>query len=294
MDKKNKLFFVVIGAQKCATTWIYDCLKEHPGINIRNSKNEDIYFGSKWMQQNGSEDYFKLFNQNKSEPKGCVSVEYIEDRSVVSLLCTHNADLRIIVSLRRPEQRAISAYQWYVRKATIPNINLNEGLKKALDHYYQKENTEYSTAYTNIIERGFYAERLKYWFETFPAHQIYIQFFDEVQQNPRQAIADIFKFLALDDTFVPTNVSTKPKKNTGFSPLILLQRKFPNSTIVGKLVDKSNQLFFSKKIVKMEDSVADEIVNELNKIYEDSLQELYCLLAEYQPLTLQKLKTLWK
>ncbi len=293
MDNKNKLSFVVIGAQKCATTWLYDCLKEHPGLNVRNSKNEDIYFGSKWMQENGSVQYFAQFNQNKTTPKGCVSVEYIEDSTTVASLHKHNADLKIIVSLRRPEQRAISAYQWYVRKATIPNINLNQGLIKVLEHFNKKEKNEYTAAYNNIIERGFYVKRLIHWFEIFPAHQIYIQFFDEVQLNPKQAIVDIFKFLELDEKFTPVNVSAKPKKNTGFSPLILLQRKFPNSTIIGKIVDKSNQLFFSKNAVKPELTIGDETINDLKNIYEKSVEDLGSLLATYQPLTNQKLKTLW-
>lgn len=294
MDNKNKLSFVVIGAQKCATTWLYDCLKEHPEINIRNSKNEDIYFGSTWMQQHGIDQYFNQFNQNKTEPKGCVSVEYIEDKSVVSSLFKHNADLKIVVSLRIPEQRAVSAYQWYVRKATIPNINLNQGLSNVILHFNQKEKNEYTPAYTNIIDRGFYADRLAHWFDIFPAKQIYIQFFDEVQQHPKKAIADIYKFLEIDETFIPINVSAKPKKNTGFSPLILLQRKFSQSKIIGKIVDKSNQFFFSKQTIKIEQLVEERIVKELQDIYQKSIEDLHTLLAKYQPLTNQKLKTLWK
>lgn len=294
MNKSDKLDFVVIGAQKCATTWLYDCLKDHPELNLRNSKNEDIYYGSNWMKTNGIEKYFKLFKLDSIHPKGCVSVEYIEDYNSADLLYQQNPTIKIIASLRRPELRAISAYQWYVRKALIPNLSLNEGMNQVLLHYQGKIQNEYSSAYKNIIERGLYAQRLKQWFTKFPQEQIKIQFFDEVQQNPRLAIADIFQFLGINAEFVPPNVSTQPKKNTGFSFLVKLQRKFPHSTLIGKIVDKSNQLFFKNKQILIQEKVADYINLKLTEIYQQPLDELTNLLAFYQPESHQKMIKYWK
>ena len=54
---KNKLpSFFLAGAQKCATTWLYECLKEHPEIyvpkqNITNFFNINYYKGFGWYQK---------------------------------------------------------------------------------------------------------------------------------------------------------------------------------------------------------------------------------------------------
>lgn len=294
MSEKNKLDFVVVGAQKCATTWLYDCLKDHPELNLRISKNEDIYYGSNWMKTNGVDKYFKQFNSRNHCRKGCVSVEYIEDKNAADTLYGHNPNIKIIVSLRKPELRALSAYQWYVRKAIIPDLPLNEGLYKMLCYYRGAIHDENSSAYINIIDRGLYAQKLKHWFEIFTTQQIKIQFFDEVQQNPRQAIADIFQFLETDPHFVPAGVATQPKKNTGISPLIKLQRRFAGSTVVGKIVDKSNQLLTKNKNSSAGDQIDQDILSQLREVFAASSEELKGLFKKYQPESLKKMETYWK
>src|ERR1700759_3290419 len=98
MVEQHKLDFVVIGSQKCASTWIYDCLKNHPQLNLRNSKNEDAYYGGSMYRQKGGDNwYFSQFRKN-AKPKGCVSVEYIEDAAAPSLLHALNSNIKIIVS----------------------------------------------------------------------------------------------------------------------------------------------------------------------------------------------------
>lgn len=296
MEKKAKLDFIVIGAQKCATTWIYDCLKDHPQLNLRDSKNEDAYYGGSLYKKNfGDEWYFAQFKSNDTKKlNGCVSVEYIEDKSIPAVLHNHNPKINLIASLRNPTDRAVSAYQWYIRKAFIPNLPLQEGMQQVIRHYRNEIVDTYSPAYKNIIERGFYFERLKAFLEIFPAKQLKISLFDEVKDNPLGAIRSLLSFLNVEDSFIPPNINTIPKKNTGFKPLIKLQRVFPTSRIVGKMVDVSNQFLFKTTTAKIPSERLDQTIMEnLKSIYKPSLEQLKCLLESVEPSASKTIAKKW-
>lgn len=294
--KNMKLDFAVIGSQKCATTWIYDCLKDHPQINVRDSKNEDAYYGGSMYERNGGDIwYFSQFK--KDEPKkinGCVSVEYIEDEKAAYKLHSHNPSIKLIASLRNPADRAVSAYQWYVRKLHLPNLPLEQGMQEVIDHYYNKTSNQYSPFYKDVIERGFYDRRLKKILQIIPEKQLKISLFDEVKENPLNAFRSLLLFLDVQSDFIPPNVNTIPKKNMGIDPLIKLQRVFPTSKVVARIVDLSNQMLFKKTMLKDASVNLDkEIMAKLNYIYMPSVEQLYKLFEERNISASKAIKNSW-
>lgn len=295
-QNNNSLDFAVIGAQKCATTWIYDCLKDHPQLSLRDSKNEDAYYGGQMYKEHGGDEWYFAQFKNISPQKlnGCVSVEYIEDLSSPEKLYNHNHKMKLIASLRNPGDRAVSAYQWYVRKAYIPNLPLNEGMQEVLKHYKNEKVNEYSPMYKNIVKRGFYYERLKSFLDTFPGSQLKISLFDDVKENPLHAFQSLLSFLNVQTSFIPPNINKIPKKNTGFAPLVSLQRVFPTSKVVGKMVDVSNQLLYKIRGSKAPSEKVDKVLaEELKLIYEPSIKELYGLLTEIDPVTAKTVEKKW-
>jgi hypothetical protein len=294
MDNKEKLGFAVIGAQKCATTWIYDCLKDHPMLNLRNSKNEDYYYGGPYFMGNGKDDwYFRQFKKNQ-HLKGCVSVDYIEDVTIPDILYAHNSSIRLIVSLRNPAERAISAYQWYVRKGFLPNQRLNEGLLDLLLHYNGEVKSEFSDMYLNIIERGFYYKKLKSFLVKFPVEQIKVVFYDDIKSAPLPTLQKIMAFLKIKDNFIPPNIDTIPKKNTGIEPLIKLERQFPDSRIVRKLVDVGNQLLYKKISINTPfEKLNMGLMNELNLLYKKSNEDLVLMMNDFNSESSRVIQKNW-
>lgn len=292
----NQLDFAVLGVQKSATTWIYDCLKDHPQLNMRNSKNEDSYYGGKLYLANGGDSWY--FNQFKQKAngglKGCISVEYIEDKNSAETLFRHNPEIRLIVSLRNPTDRAISAYQWYVRKALIPDLPIEQGIKEAIKKYKYDAANSTTSKYGNIIERGFYAKKLQPFMNKFSKEQINIILFESVKTNSLQIIQSIMSFLKVDSGFIPPNINTIPKKNIGFVPLIKLQRQFPKFKAVNKIVDVSNQLLFKKNPERNYSVKVDqEIIYELNKLYKPSLDALETILEKINPSLKNTMREYW-
>ena len=48
----KKLDFLVIGSQKCATSWLFYCLQEHYELLLPTKKNEKEYIGGDIYFQN--------------------------------------------------------------------------------------------------------------------------------------------------------------------------------------------------------------------------------------------------
>lgn len=295
MEKKLKLDFAVIGSQKCATTWIYDCLKDHPQLNLRSTKDEAAYYGGLAYHERGGEEwYFSQFNNDEGKLKGCVSVDYIEDKASPEILYKLNPSIKLIASFRNPSDRAISAYQWYVRKALIPNLSLEEGMRQVMRHYKNEISDSYSPMYKNIIERGFYYSRLEGFLQVFPATQLKVSLFDEVKDNPLNAFQSLLSFLEVDNSFIPPNINTIPKKNIGFGPLIKLQRIFPTSMIVGKMVDVGNQVLYkTTKQKAVSEELDKDMIENLKAIYKPSLEELYKLLVKIEPTAAKMIQKKW-
>ena len=77
----RRLDFLVIGAQKCATSWLYYCLKDHPELYLPAKKREIQYLGGRLFHEKGVDWYFSLFQgAHRNQKIGDVSVEYIFDQ----------------------------------------------------------------------------------------------------------------------------------------------------------------------------------------------------------------------
>lgn len=273
----KKLDFVVIGVQKCATTWLYDCLFEHPELDLRNEKTEIGYYGGDQFKINGEEYYFNKFKNNGNK-KGCVSVEYIEDANIPKILFEHNPDIKIIVSLRDPIDRIVSAYNWYLRKAAIPELALNDGLQIAVDSYFSGSDS--GSKYFDLIQRGFYFDHINRFLDYFSLNNIMFVLYDEIKNDPKKTIIDIESFLQIS-SFIPNNINSKPKLTGNSSFLIRFQRVFSSSKVVGKFVDILNQkLSSSANSPSSKSKIEPHIIKNLQNIYNDKNLELFKILKD--------------
>lgn len=156
--------FIVIGEQKCGTGWIRDRLMEHPSVFM--APNEINFFNRKDLFGRGIDFYAENF---KGATQACIgekSPEYfwlnsglsIYNQDIFTLIQDTVPEAKIILALRSPVTRAISALQHHanyrgrrihpgiLRKHTVSEILLSE---------------QFELGPLGILERGFYSERLK-------------------------------------------------------------------------------------------------------------------------------------
>ena len=114
--------FLGIGAQKCATTFIAECLKSHPEI-FMSSPKELHFFGHDKFEL-GLDHYLKFFKKGEQKIVGEFSPSYLTKAPPMEI---YNAlgRIKIVIALRDPIKRFISHYMQLIRKGELKNIKVD-------------------------------------------------------------------------------------------------------------------------------------------------------------------------
>lgn len=227
--------FLIIGVQKAGTTSIYNYLKQHPEIYMSPVK-ETNFLAKDWdamppeemaeSQINTLEKYVQLFAGVKDEIAiGEVSPNYLlHYQASCRNIVRYVPDVKMIAILRDPAERAYSDYIMRVRDAREPRSLL--------------EQIKYSSHKSDVLLKGFYYTPLKYYLDQFGWEKIKIYLYEDLCQDPITMMQDIYRFLGVDDTFLP---DTSKKAQVGAVPKVkfwndLLQQRNPLRLTVGLLL----------------------------------------------------------
>jgi len=223
---KHNLDFLVIGVQKSATTWLYNCLKEHPELHLSAKKREVEYIGGDLYEAKGVDWYFSLLQGAKDYQKvGDVSVEYIFDPRSPERTHHYVPNVKLIISLRNPIDRAISAYYWQLRKGILPNLSVENGLRMALEENCQNPSTR--KYYDELLARGFYDTQLQRYLQYVKIEQMMFILYEYIENQPQAVLQKIYKFLGVNPDYTPVSMKQEPKRNTYLPFLVALERMAP-------------------------------------------------------------------
>lgn len=219
--------FLIIGTQKGGTTWLHENLKRHPQIFLPNGKKELEFFSyyHKKIADHGLGDYLKHFNQfenliSSKKPKaiGEATPSYFWSinpqrqwskppnkyfnrhipQSVYDLL---GAKVKLIICLRNPVHRAISAYFHHIKRDRID---------------YRTQSILDVGHLHGIIDMGFYAQHLNAWLSRFNLRNFKVLIYEkDIKQNKQQTIIDICEFLRIDHQLFPTAANLNQYHNQG-------------------------------------------------------------------------------
>ena len=182
MESQIKPDFIGIGAQKCASTWVYRILEDHPEVGVSQPK-EVNYFS--YYYDRGRQWYLKHFTE-QSIPKiiGEFSTSYLCDPRAPSRAFSYNPGLRIILTLRDPIERAFSnhLHEIRIKQYTGPDFSFEAGLNN---------NPMY-------LEQSRYATHLKKWMDYFSEERIIVLLQEEIKQDPLREANRLYRFLEID------------------------------------------------------------------------------------------------
>lgn len=205
--------FLVIGEQKCGTTSIYKYLVQHP--QIAPSLEKELRFfdrqfnrGRFWYQASFP---FQLYSQYVRKRHGYnlitgdASPNYLCHPRVPQRVKTTLSDIKFIVLLRNPVERAYSHYNMSVRhkKETLSFAealdNEEERLGGKIGQVRQGDDFEsyYQFLHYAYKSRGIYALHLQQWFELFSRERFFIINSADFQTDPAKTLAQTFDFLGL-------------------------------------------------------------------------------------------------
>ncbi len=190
--------FIGIGAQKCASSWLYEILRDHPEVCL--SPEKEVNFFS-YNFDRGYQWYERHFPSNLSENKisGEISPSYFHNPSVPEYAKNYNAELKIIALLRHPVKRAISNHKHDIRTGNLQgeNLSFEAGIKN---------NPSY-------IDQGLYSTHLKRWLNYFPKDQVKIILVDDIEENPEKVVREVYEFLSVNTEHVPAALFKKSNES---------------------------------------------------------------------------------
>lgn len=276
--------FIGIGAEKSGTTWLGQCLSEHPEICF--AKNREVYFfndvdphylshtntkylrGTDWYKSQ-----YRYCSNNKQ--RGEWTITYICTEETAKRIKKLFPKVKLIVCLRNPVDRALSQYLHEIRLGLIKKGTPFEEVIESRPDY---------------IEKGYYAKQLKNYYKYFKKTQLLVLVYEKVKKNPNVNIQKIYDFLELkDNKFVPPSINKKvniarkavfPRLNgfmirteyflraNGFDFLLSFFEEVGLRKMALRVRDLNNKHY--EKYSKMD----DDIQKKLHNIYKDDIEEL--------------------
>ena len=143
--------FVIIGGQRCGTTWLHRAIAEHPEVFVADPK--ELHFFDNHYERGLGWYYGRFTPSNGHKAWGEATPAYLHRPECDTRLHAAAPDARLVAILRHPVDRAYSAYQ-LMRNTLSAGMSFEEALG----------------ASPELIERGLYADHLERWFEIGRAH----------------------------------------------------------------------------------------------------------------------------
>ena len=243
--------FIGIGAQKSGTTWLYINVKQHPQIwlppvkelnyfgknsskhflpNVLNhllignredrlrsykfinlictslKKRQNILWFYRYLLLPRSDKWYaSLFTPKERQITGEISPFYsIVNKEIVAKIYGLMPKLKIIYLIRNPIERTWSQ----ANRTLLQRVHKRQHAKdKNIQLIMDKKETH---------QRSNYFETLYNWESFYPKHQIFIGFFEQLCQQPRQLLLDIYKFLGIDtsDKYISDSINQKRNKSS--------------------------------------------------------------------------------
>jgi hypothetical protein len=189
--------FIIVGGQRCGTTWLYNALEAHPDIEMAKPvKPEPKYFLQELVT---SKEYFKkFFSDSDNKVFGEKSTSYYENFDVPKRIKDTLPDSKILIITRNPIDRAISNYffstQFGLEDRTIEDVFVNNIPTPILTVPTSVNPFDY-------INRGFYSGYIKNYINIFGENKVKVLSFESIIANSHD-YTNLLKFLNVDSSFI--------------------------------------------------------------------------------------------
>jgi hypothetical protein len=197
---------LIIGAQRCGTTYLHSLLDPHPEITMtRPARPEPKVFLSAELAARGRDWYeATYFAHARSETLlGEKSTSYLEHPEAADRAASMLGVAEIIVMLRDPVARAVSNWQFSSENG-LEERSLERALADNLRGARDWDRAVSSVSPFAYLERGRYADYLDPWYARFPG-TVHVRFFEELTSDEVE-LASLYKDLGVDPSFRPDNL----------------------------------------------------------------------------------------
>lgn len=199
--------FMVVGAQKAGTTWLFECLNEHPEIFVPEMKEVHFFCPPERCRHSrrsqGEEWYLGLFPDDaRYKAVGEMTTDYMY-YGAADDLCRLNPEMKIVFMLRNPIDRAYSAY-WMKRRHSLEVESFEQTLE---------DNSQ-------LFDRGCYLRQIAPFVEKFGRDNVRVYIYEEFSEQPAEFFAGLCRFLGVDPGFLPKSLDQRVGETKPLPPVL--------------------------------------------------------------------------
>lgn len=231
MSAAPKLFpdFIIGGAPRSGTTWLYVLLQRHPNIYMAEPiKPEPKFFLVDELYARGLDYYRAVWFSRVAcdQVSGEKSTNYLESPLAAERIHKHLPQVKLVFILREPVARAYSNYLW-------SRMNGLEDKDFATALSLERERDSSLPAHLRYarphayFSRGLYAGMLSSYFALFPKEQILCLRYEDIIQNLQELAFRLHSFLGVptrpDDAVALGNINPSNKDQKLMSPEVRQQ-----------------------------------------------------------------------
>ena len=204
--------FIIVGTQRGGTTSLYNYLIDHPNILPAFKKeihffDNNFYRGMSWYRAHFPIKYYcqlKKFIYKQNFITGEASPDYMFNPFTVERVYSKLPNVKIIILLRNPVDRAFSHYHMNVRNG-FEVLSFENAIKKAMEVYENNKQSLLKKIERNImfypkynyLARSKYIEQIKPWLEKFPRKNILIIKSEDLYSTTAETLKEVLKFINL-------------------------------------------------------------------------------------------------
>jgi hypothetical protein len=210
--------FIGIGAQRAGTSWLYNCLKEHPEIFM---PRKEVHYFDKLHKTHDIDWYLNIFKgPDDKQISGEITPDYMYHQDTIKEIHSNFPDTKLIIILRNPIERSHSAFSLFKSHGRFKNMTFEEALK----------------AEPFLLEQSLYYKQLENVYRYFKREQVLIKLYEDISNKPLEFYQSVCEFLQIDQNFKPGSLKTIKNSSAmssaqGKFNIPSLQRKIENSIL---------------------------------------------------------------
>ena len=281
---------LVVGAAKCGTTSLHNYLKQHPDVFMTEHKEPHFLINSEIGESRVHkavitlEKYKKMFKtEGKYRYKGESSVMYLAfpEFSIKSIKKYLTPDVKIIIMLRNPIERAFAGYLHNLRYNPSENLSFEEAIENSEDRYNKDIDITPDTRYLHV---GEYYSQVKVFMNEFKKN-MHVIFYDDYVSNIDLCFEKIFDFLEIEKIAIDTSMRHMEGgwmfRNKFLRNILIPQNNF-KSLIKSILPNKKIREGLKQKIMNISTvetlQLSSAMRNKLKTYYKQDVSDLAKLL----------------
>lgn len=194
--------YIIIGTQKGGTSSLQRYLEGHPLI-LSPLRKEIHFFDNEYNPNlSGYQSYFPVIRRNENALVGEASPYYLYHPLVPSRVHQALPNVKLIVLLRDPVDRAFSHYRMQ-RRERHETLSFPEAIAREAERLQDHERTvrkgvlSWEHQHFSYVDRGKYVDQLERWLEFFDPDQIHVECSEDLFSDTQATLNRIFEFLGV-------------------------------------------------------------------------------------------------